>query len=66
MLWTAVRGLRGMQDAGLAVGLVAAVSAFAVGGFFLSLAYKEMLYVLIALAAAARLSNRITMPRSPA
>ncbi len=58
MLWSAVRGLRGLQDAGMAVGMLAAVAAFAVGGFFLSLAYKEMLYVLIALAAAARLSNQ--------
>lgn len=61
MLWTAVRGLRGAQDPGFAVSLVAAVAAFAVGGFFLSLAYKEMLYVLIALATAARLANRTPM-----
>lgn len=58
MLWTSVRGLRGLQDPGLAVSLVAAVTAFAVGGFFLSMAYKEMLYVLLALAVAARLSNQ--------
>ncbi|HEX4562255.1 MAG TPA: O-antigen ligase family protein, partial [Gemmatimonadales bacterium] len=62
MLWTAVRGLRGMEDVGLAVALVAAVAAFAVGGFFLSLAYKEMLYVLIALAVAARLANGLSVP----
>lgn len=60
MLWTAVRGLRGVQDAGFGVSLVAALSAFAVGGFFLSLAYKEMLYVLIAFAVAARLSKTDT------
>jgi len=65
LLWTAVRGLRGMQDAGLAVALVGAVAAFAVGGFFLSLAYKEMLYVLVALAVAARLSNGVMVPRPP-
>ncbi|HKV70776.1 MAG TPA: O-antigen ligase family protein [Gemmatimonadales bacterium] len=64
MLWTAVRGLRGLHDRGLAVGLVAAIAAFSVGGFFLSLAYKEMLYTLVALAAAARLSSGITTPRA--
>jgi O-antigen ligase len=64
MLWTAIRGLRGLQEAGLAVSLVAAVAAFAVGGFFLSLAYKEMLYALISLAVAARLSNGTIVPRS--
>ena len=65
LLWTATRGLHGLQDPGMAVALVAAVVAFAVGGFFLSLAYKEMLYVLTALAVAARLAdrNRITIPR---
>lgn len=64
LLWTAMRGLRRLQDSGLAVALVAAVVAFAVGGFFLSLAYKEILYVLTALAVAARLSDRngITIP----
>ncbi len=54
MLWTAVRGLRGTQDSGLAVSLAAALVAFAVGGFFLSLAYREMLYALLALCVAAR------------
>ncbi|HWH03507.1 MAG TPA: O-antigen ligase family protein [Gemmatimonadales bacterium] len=54
MLWTAVRGLRGSSDPGLAVGFVAAVLAFAVGGFFLSLAYKEMLYTLLALCVSLR------------
>lgn len=57
MLWTAVRGLRGASDAGLAVALVGAVVAFAVGGFFLSLAYKEMLYTLLALCVAARITR---------
>lgn len=54
MLWTAVRGLRGSTDPGLAVALLAAVLAFAVGGFFLSLAYKEMLYTLLALCVSLR------------
>lgn len=64
MLWTAVRGLRGAPEPGFAVSLAAAAAAFAVGGFFLSLAYKEMLYVLMALAAAARMSRgTITPPR---
>lgn len=57
MLWSAVRGLRRVEDRGLAPALVASVAAFAVGGFFLSLAYKEMLYALIALAVAARLTG---------
>lgn len=62
MLWTAVRGLRGAADTGMAVSIVAAVAAFAVGGFFLSLAYKEMLYVLLALAVAARLAHQFRTP----
>jgi O-antigen ligase len=57
MLWTAVRGLRGSTDPGLAVALVAAVAAFTVGGFFLSLAYKEMLYTLLALCIALRVAR---------
>jgi len=57
MLWTAVRGLRGIQDRGLAVSLVASVVAFTVGGFFLSLAYKEMLYTLLALCVSLRLTR---------
>ncbi|HWZ27017.1 MAG TPA: O-antigen ligase family protein [Gemmatimonadales bacterium] len=57
MLWTAARGLRGAADPGLAVALVAAMGAFAVGGFFLSLAYKEMLYTLLALCVALRVAR---------
>lgn len=62
MLWTAVYGLRHKRDSGLAVGLIAGIAALAVGGFFLSLAYKEMLYSLIALAVASRLSNEALVP----
>ena len=62
MLWTGLRGLRGMQDPGLAVSLVAAMAAFAVGGFFLSLAYKEMLYTLLSLSVAMRLANATARP----
>lgn len=61
MLWTAVRGLRGSSDPGFAAALVASVVAFAVGGFFLSLAYKEMLYTLLALC----VSFRTTRPAWP-
>jgi O-antigen ligase len=57
MLWTAVRGLRGSADPGLAVALVAAMAAFTIGGFFLSLAYKEMLYTLLALCIALRVAR---------
>jgi O-antigen ligase len=57
MLWTAARGLRQAADPGLAVALVAAMGAFAVGGFFLSLAYKEMLYTLLALCVALRVAR---------
>jgi O-antigen ligase len=57
MLWTAVRGLRGSADPGFAVALVAALVAFAVGGFFLSLAYKEMLYTLLALCVSLRMTR---------
>jgi O-antigen ligase len=54
MLGTAVRGLRGASDPGLGVALLASVTAFTAGGFFLSLAYKEMLYTLLALCVATR------------
>lgn len=59
MLWTAARGLRRMEDPGLATALVASVVAFAVGGFFLSLAYKEMLYALMAFCVALRTSRPV-------
>jgi O-antigen ligase len=58
MLWTAVRGLRASSDPGLAVALVASVTAFAIGGFFLSLAYKEMLYTLLALCVSLRAARQ--------
>jgi probable O-glycosylation ligase (exosortase A-associated) len=65
MLGSAFRTLRGVQRVGLpphpgerspppaqlAQALAAALIAYMVGGFFLSLAYRDLLYVLLALAA---------------
>jgi len=64
MLWSAFRTLRAVQQVGLpahpgerspppaqlAQALAAALIAYMVGGFFLSLAYRDLLYVLLALA----------------
>lgn len=62
MLWTAAHGLRGKRNSGLAVAMIGGIVALAVGGFFLSLAYKEMLYTLMGLAVACRLSNDGLLP----
>jgi O-antigen ligase len=57
-LRSAGRGRRspdgGPSSAALASALTASLLGFVVGAFFLSLAYSEMLYTLIALAVAAR------------
>ncbi|HZH40684.1 MAG TPA: O-antigen ligase family protein [Gemmatimonadales bacterium] len=58
MLWTGVRSLRGVADPAIAVALVASVAAFAVGGFFLSMAYKEMLYTLLAFCVSLRATKQ--------
>jgi hypothetical protein len=52
-------GERGPPQAQLAQALTAALIGFVVGGFFLSLADRDLLYVLLALCAALR---RVTSP----
>jgi O-antigen ligase len=63
MFWRAFAGLRAVQHgqprappAQLAQTLAACLIGYMVGGFFLSLAYRDLLYVLIALAAGLRKS----------
>jgi len=65
----AVRRVRLRRGAGippgparLAQALTASILAFVVGGFFLSLAYSDMLYVLLALAAAL---GKVQRPQQP-
>lgn len=58
-------GPEGARVARLAQSLAAALVAFVVGGFFLSLAYADMLYTLLALAVALEKVARSTAVRGP-
>jgi hypothetical protein len=49
----------------LAQSFMAALVGFAVGGFFLSLAYADFLYCLVALAVALHKTTRVVASRAP-
>ena len=75
-LWSAFRALQGVQGRPTALGrgerspppaqlgqaLTASLIGYLVGGFFLSLAYRDLLFVLVALAAGMRKAARLALP----